>query len=135
LTALTTKQLRDICTRWNVRAAARKSDIIENILSKVKLQHVALSNEQEMRRALTERAFKGNGPLHESYKDNFNLVDLIDRQWNAVEEHHHHRDWKTKYLLLILRLSVHNAMVHSKIAFGKEWLQYRTDLAKTLLNL
>jgi len=118
-----------------VRTATRKSDIIANILSKVRLQHAVFSDEQQMRRALSGQAFKGNGPLHESYKDNFNLVDLIDRQWNAVEEHHHHQDWRTKYLLFVLRFAVYNAMVHSKVAFGKEWLQYRTDIAKALMAL
>jgi hypothetical protein len=128
-------ELKQICSRWNLRAAALKQSLIDNILSQVNLVHAAFSEEQRMRKALTDIKFTGDGPLHIAYKANFNLVDLMDRHWNSVEEHHHHNNWKTKYTLYILRFAVFNAMVHARFSFGQDWKQFRFEVAKSLLAL
>jgi len=58
-------------------------------------------------------------PMHDFYRDYFNL---IDRCWYAVEEHHHHhQNWKTKVILAILRNATINAWVYTTKSDYLEW--------------
>jgi hypothetical protein len=45
-------------------------------------------------------------PIHNQYRDLFNLVDLGDHYWYEVNETHANWIWKSKLLLGILRFAV-----------------------------
>jgi hypothetical protein len=103
-------------------------------LARVEVVHRKFSEIEEMRRTLTTHWFQGAGPLHSSYKDNFNWVDITDRAWNAVEEHHYYKNWGAKFMRFIMRFAVYNAMVHSQQNHGQTWMQFRVALAKQIIS-
>jgi len=72
--------------------------------------------------------------MHVFYRDYFNLINLIDRCWYAVEEHHHHQNWKTKVILAILLNATINAWVYTTKSDYLEWPAWRTALAQKLLQ-
>ena len=127
-------ELREICKRWGIRAPTRKEDIITNILTRVSVIHRQLSEIDEISRNLKTRWFRGEGPLHTFYAEHFNWVDLADRYWNTVEDHHHYNDWKFKYLMLLLRFGVYDAMVLSGHIHGETWKNFRVTAAMQLIN-
>ena len=130
----TVVQLKEICRKWGIKPAVGKEAIIQGIVTRVEIVHKKHSDVEAMERILGSQYFHGDGPLHQVYKSHFNWVDLADRSWNMVEEHHPHRDWKIKYLLLLLRFAVLNAMTHSKQNHGENWKQFRATVARQLIQ-
>jgi len=133
LNGQTLAELKAICKTHNIRSGSRKEDVINSILARVEVVHRKFSEVEKMHHTLTEHWFKGDGPLHITYKENFNWVDLVDRAWNAVEEHHLYQHWTAKYLRFLMRFAVYNAMVHSQQNHGQNWLQFRETLAKQII--
>jgi hypothetical protein len=128
-------ELKEICKVHIIRpSGTRKEDVIAGIMARVEIVHKKLSSVEEMSNILLKHWFKGAGPLHMAYKDNFNWVDLTDRAWNAVEEHHYYKHWSAKYLRLLMRLAVYNSMVHSQQNHGQTWLQFRTTLVSQIIS-
>ena len=81
---------------------------------------------------LRKPALKDPAPLHSFYRANFNLDDLTDRKWYAVEESHPNHNWKSKFLLGILRFAVYDAWVYSTKAEYSDWKTWRSDIAQIL---
>jgi hypothetical protein len=72
--------------------------------------------------------------IHNFYRAYFNLVDIADRYWNEVEEHHHHQNWKSKVLLMMLRFAVLNLWVYVTRTEYQEWKELRNKLAKEMIK-
>jgi hypothetical protein len=62
------------------------------------------------------------------------LVDIADRYWNEVEEHHHHQNWKSKVLLMMLRFALLNLWVYVARTEYQEWKEFRNKLAKEMIK-
>jgi len=73
-------------------------------------------------------------PLHEFYWDYFNLIDLVDRYWYKVEEHHHHKQWQTEMILAILHKAVINSWVYGNKSKFETWMSWYNTLAEQLLK-
>ena len=92
------------------------------------------SNLHDLLSALQQPALKDPAPLHVFYRAHFNLDDLTDRKWYAVEEHHPNHCWKSKFTLGILRFAVYDAWVHSTKAEYLPWKEWRMKIAQILYN-
>ena len=84
---------------------------------------------------LLQKYKKNPAPAHVFYKDWFNLVDLVDRRWYSVEEHHQHQSWKTKMIIAMMRFAVINAWVYNQPIEYQKWEQWREEIAKELMKL
>ena len=82
--------------------------------------------------ALKRPAIKDPAPLHNFYRAHFNLDDLTDRKWYAVEECHPNHEWKSKFTLGILRFAVYDAWVHSTKAEYLDWKTWQMNVAQKL---
>eukprot|EP01105_Mastigella_eilhardi_P026312 TRINITY_DN7520_c0_g1_i2.p1 TRINITY_DN7520_c0_g1~~TRINITY_DN7520_c0_g1_i2.p1 ORF type:complete len:153 (-),score=33.93 TRINITY_DN7520_c0_g1_i2:25-426(-) len=125
--------LKAICRKFNIHQGKKKATFVENVLQRVRVQHRGAAQLAETVRLLRDFYLVEPAPLHDFYKDYFNLVDLVDRRWNAVEHHHAIFNWKTKMTLILLRLGVYNAWAMMSAATGIEWLQFRETLAAQLV--
>lgn len=104
------------------------------ILSYVGLNtHKKYGAVQAAKQALSKHKFTSKGPLHQQYKRNFNFVDLLNKRWYSVEDRHGHK-WETKFALTLVRFATINAWTISKKETGKEWIDWRFELAKNLMN-
>lgn len=52
--------------------------------------------------------FKGNGPLNQTYRNLFSLVDVADGYWYAVAETHKINHWSGKFILSIMKFFINN---------------------------
>ena len=81
---------------------------------------------------LKKPALKDPAPPHNFYRANFNLDDLTDRKWYAVEEHHPNHTWQSKFTLGILCFAVYDSWVYGTKAEFSSWLDWRMQIAEKL---
>ena len=104
LTQMKGVDLKEICKRWGIRSGNRKLYTVSAILRRVAIIHRNRSKIEQLKEDLVRKRFESVAKVHVLYKEHFNWVDLADRRWGSVEEHHHHRSWKTKYALMLMRI-------------------------------
>ena len=83
---------------------------------------------------LRKPAIPDPAPLHDFYVSHFNLDDLTNRKWYAVEETHPNHNWKSKFTLGILRFAVYDAWVYGTKGQYLPWLDWRKEIAQILYN-
>ncbi len=69
-------------------------------------------------------AFDTDATAHEFYRKWFNLIDLIDKKWYSVSDHHGIHSWRTKMLLSTMRHFMVNAwalVAHKKYV---KWIDF-----------
>lgn len=130
----TVKELKEICRTYHLRIGKRKQDIIESILRRSATMNQEYFKVDAVEHSIATSYLSDPAPLHDRYKRYFNAVDLINRRWNAVEEHHHHHSWKTKMVLIILRLATYNAWVYHSQLQWRGWKQWRKELIRGMLE-
>jgi len=134
LREMTVSELREICKKWNIKSGGRKDVIIDNILSRVSVVHKQFSRVQEVEAALNSPPLPDPGPLHDFYLHNFNWVDMANKELQTVEEHHHHRSWEFKLLIILLRFGTLNASKAFARKNGLRFVKYRQQLAEALIT-
>jgi hypothetical protein len=81
------------------------------------------------------REFKGRAEPNMVYKSWFNLVDINNRLYQSVTEHHGWHNWRGKMLSMLLRVAVIDAWVFAVQIKGTPWLKWRKQLALELIKI
>lgn len=88
----------------------------------------------QLRDAFAETSFEGAGFPHQTYRRDFNLVDMHNRYFYKYRSPHKNRDWLKQYLLGILDSAIINvwslASKHGHLKLGL----FKTRLSALLLN-
>jgi hypothetical protein len=135
LKAFKVPELRAICKRYNIKQGKKKADTVANILKCSQTIHHHQTEIQQVEKAIQAGPKPDPSPLNETYGDWFNLVDLLDRKWYAVEEAHQHHSWRRKLLLAILRFAVLNCWTYATGVEHEPWLLWRVKLAKDMMEI
>ena len=120
--------------KWGIRAGSRKELTMTAILTRVAIVHRQFGQVEQVKRDLEAKRFVRDAKVHDFYAQHFNCVDLANRRWYSVEEHHHHNRWEVKLTLAILRFGILNAWTYQENFVGMEWKQWREGLASELKN-
>lgn len=126
-------ELRGICKKYNIKQGKRKAEYIQHIVCRSATVHQQLSDVQQLCSSLSSSSLTDPAPPHDFCGDWFNLVDLADRKWYSVEDHHAHQEWKCKLILAILRFATINAWVQEASLNFAEWKSWRDTLASQLM--
>ena len=115
------EDLKNVYQRWNIRQGNHKDQDISNIVSRSTAIHQQYNHLESLKKSIETQWNPIPAPPHFFYHSHFNLIDLLDRKWNSVEEHHHqNHHWKYKMMLAILRFALLNVWVYvTKIKFNK----------------
>lgn len=132
---MTVEDLKGICKKYNIKMGKAKASYVANIMKCSETLHGDMSKVLALQRSFQNTSLADPAPIHEFYRDNFNLVDLADRHWYSVEDRHHHHQWKTKMILAILCDAIMNLWVYASKMEYHSWLPWRITLAKTLMQL
>jgi len=125
--------LTDICLKFNIRKGKTKDDYVKNILNRVQTTYAHTEAVDQVERYVKSEFFEGTSLIHETYVTRFNAVDMGDRWYSAVDEHHKCYDWHTKMLLAIMKLGMVNVWVyHCKVKYSN-FVDFRKELAKQML--
>jgi hypothetical protein len=131
---MTEEQLKEICRKYNIKTGKTKEIIVDNILKRVAAVHRGHTALETLRMRTKTTSTPDPAIIHNFYRAYFNLVDIADRYWNEVEDHHHHQNWKSKVLLMILRFAVPNLWVYVAKTEYQEWKEFRNKLAKEMVK-
>jgi len=128
-------ELRQICKKYGIKQGKKKANFVEIIAQRSATVHQHASKVERLQSTLKTRNLPDPAPLHNFYREYFNLVDLADRRWYTVEEHHKHQRWQTKMALAILRDATMNAWVYAINLEYADWLSWRETLSLELMSL
>ena len=67
---------------------------------------------------LKDSRFPDPAPLHDFYKEWFNLIDIGNKKWYAVADHHPNHLWKSKMLFATMRHFMTNVWVLDSLKTG-----------------
>jgi hypothetical protein len=76
--------------------------------------------------------FDDPAPIHDFYRLWFNLIDLCDKKWYSVADHHGNHYWKSKMLFFTMRHFMINVWALIATNQYKKWISFRADLADDL---
>jgi hypothetical protein len=128
LEKMTVAQPRNICIKENIKRGKTKAHLINNIFARSETVHQRYGEMEELKKQIRALSFENPGPPHQLYRAFFNLVDLADRKWYEVEDHHGNHSWKSKMILSILRFAVLNSWIYSTRIQFESWLDWRLTL-------
>jgi hypothetical protein len=134
LKTMTVKQLRVICAKHNVKAAGKKDNIVQSIISRSNTLNASQGALRQLESRVPLQQTSGMGPPNAAYKRLFNSIDVADRYHARVKECHIIHSWRSKFLLNVLRCGVINSWVVSQNAVYHDWKDYRLLLAAELLK-
>jgi hypothetical protein len=109
---MTIEKLRGICQAYKIKQGKKKEQYVQNIFLRSETLHMRAGQVESLLQAVKSEFLPDPAPLHDFYRDYFNLVDLADRRWYSVEEHHKHHRWQSKMILSILRIATANTWVY-----------------------
>lgn len=134
LQSLTVDKLKTLCKTYNIRQGKKKVQFVENIFQRSEIIHKHSSALDKLHNSVQSDYLNDPAEIHDLYKEYFNLVDLADRRWYSVEEHHRHQKWQCKMVLSMLRTAVANCWVYASKMEYAEWLDWRVNLYKELMS-
>lgn len=127
-------ELKEICKKHHVPYGARKQNFIDNIITRSKLMNSDIDKAEGVLLALSKANFENMHIPNKLYRQHFNLVDLVDRYCAQFKNGHGVNNWRTKYILNILRTAIVNCWVRTQTLFYSSWATYRESLAEKLLE-
>ncbi len=79
---------------------------------------------ESIKNYLKTNQFADSAPLYNFYKEWFNLVDLTDRLWYAVEENHGNWRWRSKLFFEIMKYFIISVWSRFVAYEWKEWIDF-----------
>lgn len=127
-------ELKDICKKYNIKQGKNKVITIKNITARSTTLNRDIGELNLLKKSLVTMHLSDPAPLHDFYRSWFNLVDLVDRKWYAVEEHYPNQNWKSKHILAILRCAILNMWTYAIRVNFQKWKQWRKAMALKLIE-
>ena len=87
-----------------------------------------------MKDYIAKRGNSSHSLAHVDYSELFNVVDLANRRFYKVHDHHRIENWKSKILLSAIRMGIFNCWSRWSVANPESWKGFRENLAKELVN-
>ena len=134
LKKMTVQEMRCICKSFNIKQGKKKESFVHNILNRSNTLHNEGLETERIARTIQRGALADPALPHDTYKEYFNLVDLVDRRWYGIEEHHGHHSWKGKLVLAMLRFGVMNAWVYGSNFRYASWRSWREEAFQELMK-
>ena len=132
LQKMTIVQLREICKKYNIKTGKKKEDYVRLIIARSTSLNTHLESILTAMKTIKEVALPDPAPLHDFYKAHFNFIDISDRRWYAVQEHHGNHNWRSKMLQFMLRYVVLNAWTHAIKIEYMHWKDWHGELGTAL---
>ena len=123
------EELKEIYKKFNIKQGKNKEGLIANIVTRSTTLYKEFDRWESLKRTVNSRSLADPAPLHNHYRSWFNLIDLVDRKWYAVESHHQQYQWRSKMIQAILRYAVLNAWVYAAQINFHKWKDWRKTVA------
>lgn len=134
LQKMTVETLKALCTKYNVKHGRKKDGYVNNLHKRSMILNNNRGQVEMMMNQLENVQLEDPAPINNFYKTHFNYIDLTDRRWNSVEEHHANLNWRSKMVQVILRFVVINAWAHASNREYQKFKKWHHDLGVELCN-
>ena len=140
------EELKNFCKKYNIKIGTKfeilidrnlgkkKEEIIQKIVKRVQSVHRDQSLLQKIYKYVEKEAFPDPSPIHNFYHSHFNYVDLADRKWYKVNDHHGNWKWKSKMLHSIMRMFMINLWGIAIQEKYESWIEFRENLALNMIQ-
>lgn len=78
LQKMTVEELRKICKKYKIKVGKAKAGYVDNIMKRSDTLHTNSNQVATLQTSLSQEYLSDPAPLHDFYRDHFNLVDLVD---------------------------------------------------------
>ena len=119
LDSKTVKELKAICAELKLRARGKKDEIIDLIL-KVSSSSSTISKQLDLLEQTNHS--KVSGIHHQTYRDNFNFVDLNNKDWYRCYYTYAVNNWRAKMLISLLEEATLNIHTIHNESSAMAWL-------------
>jgi hypothetical protein len=85
---MTVQQIKEICRKYNIKTRKLIEIIVDNIHKRVATVYRSCTALEALQMRIKTTSIFDPAIIHNFYCSYFNLVNIVDRHWNAVEEHH-----------------------------------------------
>jgi hypothetical protein len=103
-------------------------------VDRVNTVHQNYSAVQEVKDYILKRGNTSDSLVHRDYSELFNVVDLANRRFYKVNDHHRIENWKSKILLSAIRMGIFNCWSRWSVGTRESWKLFRENLAEELVN-
>jgi hypothetical protein len=110
--------------------AANKATYVKSILG---WQSVGAKEKREYLKALSSPPTPPDLP-HQLYREQFNAIDLLDRQYYALQNHHTIEKWQPKYIMSMLQVAIVNGTTIANTFRNFGLLDFYGEISTYLCN-
>ena len=103
----------------------KKEDYIQNITNRANTIYSNITELNQVERFIKTNYFSGTSEIHKTYVTRFNAIDMADRWLGEVDSHHRTYNWKTKMLVMILRIGILNSWIYHVQIQYQDWIDFR----------
>jgi len=120
-------QLKRVAKEFKIKAAKKKrAELVEEIKMVNRISNDEL---KKMANSLKSSPSSQTPPHHSKYREQFNSIDLHDKKWYKLQNHHYILQWKPKFIASILQSGIVNAHVVYQHFEKKRFLEFCEQLA------
>lgn len=103
------------------------------------MENIITHQNQQPTSAIIEEQLKTGSvktdPLHHShYRATFNAIDLMDRYWYDLQQHHTIHKWQAKYIISVLQVGIINSWTCAKFYEDISLLEWYEKLAHVMTD-
>lgn len=142
------EDLKELCKKWNIRQGnielfiinfedakkKKKADLVQVILNRVANAHSARSQLESTIQTTKTKWNIEAAMIHQSYRSFFNLVDLLDKYFYKVQDHHCNIRWKGRFCFFLLRFPTVNVWAFTIWHTPCRYRIFRRDFAAGILE-
>ena len=101
--------LKEICKNNGIPANKNKAELVTYIANNFQPPPEAQREYLETKQKLESKGFNTDSVHHQYYREEFNSVDLLDRQWYKFTASYHHNHWRTKMFFSLFQVFLINS--------------------------
>jgi len=131
ISAMSRPELNVLARKLKIKVANKsKTALLQDIM---KVKNTNLSKIAQVKNDLVD-GNQASDDHHQKYRECFNAIDLHDRLWYSLQNHHKNVNWRSKLVISLLISSVINSHVMYKHYENIGLIQFAEELAIDLLS-
>src|SRR5205085_11775973 len=131
LTEMSKSELIEECKKLGVKKVGNIKELITRI---EKHQGTTLDAKEKMLKEFASFNSNNKKSVNQFYKENFNLVDRIDKLWNEADYHIRMEQWKAKFFWGVFKQYCLNAFALFREYEKIDWVDFRVLISEHLIK-
>jgi len=123
--------LQQICVSFGLKKIGNIADLRKRIINH---STIDLSEKEKIAKKFDSFDSPNKENPTKIYRENFNMVDRLDKYWNESDYHLKMEHWKTKFMWSIMKQILLNAFAFYNEYLKCDWLGFRKLAAEVMIS-